>query len=458
MDDLLIKGGIVIDGNGRRQADVLISGSKIRKVDRQLSVSDASRVIDAGGLYVLPGVIDAHTHFHLVSRGTVTADSFPEGSRCAAFGGVTTVIDFADHDKKASLLDSAKKRLDEMRGGMEIDFALHQGVYGMPEDIGRQLEVLRDYGITAIKLFTTYKNVGYMIDNPQELDALFAYCKALRILVCVHCEADSLIEKINSSWKGSFKAGDHALLRPSQVEAEGIRTVGEIALKHDMPLYIVHLSSAAGLAEVRSLRSRGAKLVVETTPHYLFLDRSRLDGDKGPLFLMTPPLRDREDNAALQEAFANGEIQVVATDHCTFTYEQKLESSDCRTIYPGIPGTEELWTLIHTFAVDSGRLSVENALRAVTENPARCFGLYPKKGVLLSGSDADVVLFDPNEEWTMTNKNVHTAAGYSVYDGFKVRGRVKATMLRGRVIMENGVYNGSGWKGEFQKAGTSFAY
>ena len=170
MIDLLIKGGIVVDGDGQRQTDVLIKDSCIREVGPDIKPAGECRVINAGGMYVMPGMIDAHTHYHLVSRGTVTADSFPEGSRCAAFGGVTAVVDFADHDKKTSLLGSTKERLQEMKGQMAVDYALHEGVYGMKDQIELELEHLKDFGVTAIKLFTTYKNVGYMIDNPDELD------------------------------------------------------------------------------------------------------------------------------------------------------------------------------------------------------------------------------------------------------------------------------------------------
>ena len=193
--------------------------------------------------------------------------------------------------------------------------------------------------------------MGYLVEKRDELLSIFRAARDLGLLVTVHSEDDRIITEIGKNWKGGYKPADHASLRPSEAEAEAIRYVGGIAEELDMPVYIVHLSSKAGLEAVRELRSRGVRIICETTPHYLFLDKSKLEGKDGSLYVMTPPLRTREDNLALQEAVLNGEIQVIATDHCAFTYEQKLESDDCRTIYPGIPGTEELLPLVNTFAL-----------------------------------------------------------------------------------------------------------
>ena len=216
-----------------------------------------------------------------------------------------------------------------------------------------------------------------------------------------------------------------------------------------MSIYVVHLSSKAGLEAVRELRARGVTVNVETTPHYLFLDKSRLEGPDGPLYVMTPPLRTKEDNEALQEALLEGEIQVVATDHCSFTREQKLSSDDCRTIYPGIPGTEELLPLINTFAHTSGKLSLSQVVNLLSTSPAKLFGLYPEKGVLWEGSDADIVLFHPEWSWTLSADTLHSAAGYTAYEGFPVTGKVVMTYLRGRLIMGDGIYLGIKGDGKF---------
>ena len=453
MASLLIKNGLVVDTEWTRHSDILVEGSRIRRIARNISVEDCPEdvhVVDATGLCVLPGIIDAHTHYHLVSRGTVTADSFLEGSKLASYGGVTTVVDFAD-DNKVSLLSSTKDRLKEMRE-MSIDYALHQGVYAYRDSIRAELNQMKNAGVGAIKIFTTYKNGGYLVEKREELKEIFSAAKELGIMVCVHAEDDSIVTEISENWKGQFRPEDHPDLRPSEAEAKAIRYVGEIAGELDMPIYIVHVSSKAGIETIRDLREKGVKVIAETTPHYLFLDRSKLSGPEGPLYVMTPPLRTKEDNEALQEALVDGEIQVVATDHCSFTREQKLESSDVRTIYPGIPGTEELLPLIYNFGHVSGQLSIGQIVNLLSTGPAKAFGLYPKKGVLQEGSDADIVLFDPSEIWTISSATTHSASHYTPYEGMTVMGRVKMTYLRGRLIMGHDIYLGLEGDGQFVKA------
>ena len=448
----LIKGGLLIDTEWMRHQDIYIEGSKIRRVAPDIDISTLpsdTQLIHAEGLCVLPGIIDAHTHYHLVSRGTVTADSFAEGSRLAAFGGVTTVVDFADDDKR-SLADSARARRHEM-APMAIDYALHQGVYKFREGLGDELKAIADAGIGTLKIFTTYRDVGYLVEKREDLKAIFSMAHGLGLMVSVHAEDDQIITEIGRNWKGGYRPIDHAALRPASAEAAAIRYVGGIAEEVGMPVYIVHLSSKEGLEAVRELRSRGVKVIVETTPHYLFLDKSRLEGEKGPLYVMTPPLRTKEDNEALQEALIDGEIQVVATDHCSFTYDQKLASDDCRTIYPGIPGTEELLPLMNTFGLVSGRLSLSQIVNLISTGPAKYFGLYPEKGSLEEGTDADIVLFNPDFSWTLGRDTIHSAAGYTAYDGMTVTGKVVMTYLRGRLIMGDGLYLGVEGDGRFLK-------
>ena len=445
MGKILIKNGLVTDDVSSRLSDVLIIDSKIAKIapciDEVIGKDD--RVIDAKGMFVLPGLIDAHTHYHLVSRGTVTCDSFPQGSRLAAFGGVTTVIDFADHNKGMDLVQSLNYRLEEMKGKMAIDYSLHQGVYGHGYDstIGLQLENLKANGIKALKIFTTYRNVGYLIENKDQLLDLFKNAKRLGMLVTAHCEFNPMIEDISDNWKGDFSPSSHAKLRPSEAEAKAIEYFGSIAFEADCPLYVVHVSSKAGLEAVKDLKNKGLTVYAETTPHYLFLDKSYLEGKDASLYVMTPPLREKRDNEALQQAVKDGCIDVIATDHCAFTREQKLSSVDCRTIYPGIPGTEEMLLLLNTFR-EKNNLNMSDIVKLVSTNPAKIFGIYPNKGSLEINSDADLIIFDPSEVWTLQDDNVHSASLYTPYRDFEVKGRVKLTMLRGNIIVEDGQYYG----------------
>lgn len=453
MGYILIKNGFVTNNEKSVKADILIKDSEIEKVAPVINESDYSnvRVINAEGLLVMPGVIDAHTHYHLVSRGTVTADSFVQGSRLAAFGGVTTVVDFADHNKGMTLEESLNYRLNEMKD-MAIDYSLHQGVYGhgYNDTIPQQLESLKSKGIKTLKIFTTYRETGYLIEEREKLTDLFRNAKRLGLLVTAHCEYNPLIEEISNNWKGTFLPKDHADLRPAEAEGKAIEFYGKAALEAGCPLYIVHVSSECGLNAIRDLRKQGAVIYAETTPTYLFLDRSKLEGKDGSLYVMTPPLRTKKDNEALTEAVLNGEIQVVATDHCSFTRDQKLETNDVRKCYPGIPGTEELLLLMNTLRMkNSSKFTAEKLVELLSTNPAKIFGIYPEKGSLQEGTDADLLLFDPNEKRTLDDGNVHSASNYTPYRGFEVQGKVHMTILRGKVIMENGQYYGEKGSGVF---------
>ncbi len=452
MKRLLIQNGLLVDTEWTRHADILIEDGKIVRIAATIDaeeVPEGTEIVHLEDMCILPGIIDAHTHFHLVSRAAVTADSFEEGSRCAAFGGVTTVIDFADDDKQGNLASCAIARAEAMGSRMAIDFSLHQGVYSYREGLEDELVALKKAGVKVIKMFTTYKNVGYLVEKTEELKAIFTFCKKHDLLVSVHCEDDATISRIENEYEGPYTPSAHAILRPAEAEAKAIDTVGRIALDLDMPIYVVHLSSKAGLQKIRELRAKGLRVIVETTPHYLFLDKSKLEGEEGELYVMTPPLRSVDDNLALQEAVLNGEVQIIATDHCSFTVEQKKASDDCRSTLPGIPGTEELLSLVYSFAANSGRIGIQQVVNLLSTAPAKAFGLYPKKGAIRVGSDADLVIFDPDFSWTISKDTTHSASGYTPYEGMEVIGKPIMTYLRGRLIMGDEIYLGIPGNGAF---------
>ena len=456
----LISGGKIVSDDGVKRLDVLVQGEKILALGEDLSghTDGETEWIDATGKLVLPGIIDAHTHYHLESRGTVTADSFPEGSRAAAFGGVTTVIDFADDDGDLTLMEAAKVRLDMMAKGLACDYALHQEVYTVHDGLEEELKKLKSMGVTTLKIFTTYRREGDLISE-EGLKRLFELCRDQQMMVAVHAEDNDLIEELEAKYEGQpLPPKMHPILRPAESEYRAVKKIGDLAHSVGMPIYIVHLSSGRGCDAVRELKAKGAAIMVESTPHYLLLTNDLLEGQGAQKYIMTPPLRTAADNNSLWNAVESGDVEVIATDHCSFTEEQKLSSDTVLTIYPGIPGSEELLPLIHTEGVKKGRISLERMVSLLSTMPAKAFGLYPRKGSLAEGSDADLVIFDPETEWEMSDESQHTAAGYTPYRGWKVTGKVELTMLRGEVIMKEGSYYGKPGSGRFINAGVPELY
>ncbi len=450
--NILIKNGTVVTDSGLFREDLLVEGSRIKTRKEKFSdneLPDSLRIIDASGKYVFPGFIDAHTHFQLVSRGTVTADKFYDGSVLAAFGGVTTVIDFSDHIQGKRIPDGARLRNEEASGEMAVDWALHQVVTKVDDTLEDELRELKALGVRAVKIFTTYKNAGYFIERP-EVEKLFRACKDLNLMVTIHAEDDGIIEKKeNELTKDGYPPELLPVVRPSEAEYKAIMEYGRLAGSLDMPVYIVHLSSSRGLDAVRELKSEGVRIYAETTCHYLNLTNELLSSDMPQKYVMTPPLRKKEDNEALWGGIASGDIQIIATDHCTFTLEQKLKSNDCRTIYPGMPGTEELLQITYTKGVRKGRIPLSRMVALLSSAPAHFFGLYPEKGSLEAGTDADIVIFDPDAEGVISDGNRHTKAGYTPYNGTNVYGKVDITILRGEIIVEDGVFKGKKGYGRF---------
>jgi dihydropyrimidinase len=423
-------------------------------------IPEKTKIIDAEGKYILPGIIDAHTHYFMKSPpDNVTADDFYSGSISAAFGGVTTFIDYAEQQKGHSIIEAFINRQEEARGNAAIDYSLHQSVCSLYNNIKEDLKELKDEGVSSLKLFTTYKEDGSMLDKEDWLE-LLKMSKDLKLLVTVHAEDDEMIDQIKIKYKDrkEFPPYFHTLLRPSEVEYRAIKEIGGIAKLLDMPIYIAHLSSKKGYRALKEIKENGGKIFAETAPHYLLLTRDLLKREDAQKYFMTPPLRDKEDNKVLWEALRDKYILVIDTDHCSYTTGQKFLSNNCLDILAGIPGSETLLPLVYSYGVGRGYFDVKNMVNLLSTNPAKIFGFYPEKGSLEVGTDADLVIFDPKKEIIISNSQQHTSAGYTPFDGFKVKGYPITTILRGKIIVNDNKFYGERGGGKFLKGKESVLY
>lgn len=449
--ELVIKNGTLVTEEGIVNEDLRLEQGKIVEIRPNLVPSPGATVIDASGLIVLPGVIDAHTHYSLVVRGACTADDFVSGSRSAACGGVTTFIDYADPIEGKSLAQAMEQRRREAEGNACIDYHLHMCLYGHRSWTKEELLELKNAGVRNLKVFTTYDNMQI---PDQNLEKLLVDCKELDMLVTVHAEDQELVAELAGKFKvqGKVEPEYHGQSRPNECERKAIANVIAMAEKHGTPVYFVHVSTAQGAELIREAKSRGLMVFGETCPHYLVLTEECFQRDFPKQYIMTPPLRSAQDNLRLWEALQQGDLQVVATDHCAYTLEQKKLGKTCFTTLPGIPGSETLLPLLFSEGIDRDRLTLEQLAAYLATNPAKLFGLYPQKGVIREGSDGDLVIVDPNLEKTLSGEMLHSKAGYTPFHDIKVKGYPVITVSRGKVIYRDNDFVGEpGW-GQFVQA------
>ena len=435
----LLKNGTVVTPGGSRVADVLICNEKIVRIGEHLESPDAN-VVDVTGKLLFPGFIDAHTHFDLDVCNTTTADDFHTGGRAALRGGTTMVIDFACPNKGETLqygLDLWHKKAD---GRTACDYGFHMTIDDWtPENI-RQIPQMFEQGVTSFKMYLTYP--AMMIGDENIFRAL-QELKKYGGIAGVHCENAGVIDALIAENKeaGNLGPDTHPKCRPDVLEAEAVGRLLKMAYVADVPVVVVHLTCEAALKEVEAARARGQKVYVETCPHYLTLDDSNYDkpGLEGAKYVCAPPLRKPADEECLWKALANGEIQTISTDHCSFTTQQKKAGlGDFTKIPGGLPGVETRGLLIYTYGVAAGRITKEQMAALLSENPAKLYGAYPRKGVLAEGSDADIVVYDPAPEAFIHAADSVGAADYTPFEGFRVQGRIDQVYLRGRLSVENG--------------------
>ena len=447
----LIANGTVLTAAGAAEADVLITGERIAAVGTSLGPAD--QTIDAAGRYVLPGGVDVHTHMDLATPNGVACDDFSTGTIAAACGGTTTIVDYAGHERGEPLLAGLARWQANAAGRSHLDYAFHMMLSDVNDQILAELADLVGAGVTSIKIFMAYPGV-YMIDDAQILLALREAAR-LGILTAVHAENGGPIEVLRQEYVAAGQTAPryHAQSRPALLEGEATGRVIALAELAGAPVYIAHLSAAQALAAVHAAKDRGLPVYAETCPQYLFLDDTLLERPDGARYVCSPPLRTAEAQEALWLGLRRGDLDVVATDHCPFTSSQKARGHDDFTLIPnGLHGVEERLTLLYQ-GVTRGQISLARWVELAATGPARLFGLYPRKGAIVPGADADLVIFDPAAEHRLSAAAQHSAADYSVYEGMAVLGRPDVVLQRGDVLVDPAGFHGRLGAGRFLRRG-----
>jgi dihydropyrimidinase len=450
---ILIRNGTVVTAESTFPADILVDGEKIKEVRVGIPLNAGDSVIDAAGLLLLPGGIDAHTHLDMPFGGTTSSDDFETGTRAAAFGGTTTIVDFAIQARGTRMRDALDTWWKKAERKACVDFGLHMIVTDLG---GAGLEDMDDMvreGVASFKLFMAYPNV-LMVDDATIFRALSQTAKN-GALICMHAENGGVIDVIVQRALADGKTAPiyHALTRPTTAEAEAVHRAIALAEMAGAPVYIVHLSSEDALNEVREARDRGLPAFAETCPQYLLLSIEELERPnfEGAKYVFTPPLREKKNLGKLWDGLKHDHLQVVSTDHCPFCFEdQKILGKDDFTKIPnGGPGIENRLQLIHHHGVNQGKLTINRFVELVSTTPARIFGMYPRKGVLAPESDADIVFWDPMAQHTISAKTHHMRVDYSMFEGFEVKGNVRTVMSRGELIVDKGQFLGKTGRGQY---------
>jgi dihydropyrimidinase len=453
MSTVLIQNGTVVNADSTVRADLLIDGGVIKDVRPNIPPNSATTIVDATGLLLLPGGIDAHTHLDMPFGGTNSADDFETGTRAAAIGGTTTIVDFAIQargTKMRSALDTWWKKAENKAC---IDYGLHMIVTDLPDAGLEDMDDMVREGVASFKLFMAYPNV-LMVDDATIFKAMRQTAKN-GALICMHAENGSVIDVIVQKALAEGKTAPiyHALTRPTRAEAEAVHRSIALAEMAGVPVYIVHLSSEDALNQVREARDRGLPAFAETCPQYLLLSLEDVQdkGWEGAKYVFTPPLREKKNQPKLWDGLRKDNLQVVSTDHCPFCFEDQkaLGKDDFTKIPNGGPGIENRLQLLHHHGVGKGNFSLNRFVELVSTAPARNFGMYPKKGVLAAGSDADIVLWDPIAVHTISAATHHMRVDYSMFEGFKVKGNARDVYSRGELIVSKGEFVGKPGRGQY---------
>lgn len=452
MAELLIRNGTLVTAGGSSRADLLCRDGRIVGIGRFPEAPAGAELLEARGCYVLPGGVDVHVHLQMSVGDMATSDDFYSGTVAAACGGTTTVLDFATQARGQRIEEAVALRRAEADGQVAVDYGLHLAVTDLAGDTLQALRRLAGEGYTSLKIYTVYR--ALYLEDPEILQ-LLELCAEAGLLPMVHGENRALVEYCTERLRAQGKRAPcyHAQARPAVAEAEGVARVLALAEVVGCPVYIAHVSSARALEEIRRARDRGQTVFAETCPHYLLLGEELYGapGFEGAKYVVTPPLRRPSDRDALWNALAQGEIDVVSTDHCPWNYRgQKDRGREDFSLIPGgMPGIETRLALLWSEGVGNGRLSPEQFVSLTATAPARLFGLAPRKGNIGVGADADLVVWDPRQEVPLSARELHQQVDYCPYEGWVARGYPRAVVLRGEVIVREGRFVGAQGQGRF---------
>jgi dihydropyrimidinase len=459
MGTTLIKGGLVISASGEVMADVLVDAERVAALVAPGSglADNADRVIDAAGKYVIPGGVDAHTHMEMPFGGTYASDTFETGTRAAAWGGTTTIIDFAIQSVGHSLREGLDAWHAKADGNCAIDYGFHMIISDVDEQSMKEMDVLVGEGVTSFKMFMAYPGVFYS-DDGKILRAM-QQGAANGALTMMHAEngiaIDVLVQQALAA--GRTDPRYHGDVRHALLEAEATHRAIQLARVAGSPLYVVHVSAQEAVAEIAGARDSGLPVFAETCPQYLFLSTDELARPdfEGAKYVCSTPLRPKENQAALWRGLRTDDLSVVSTDHCPFCFkgQKELGRGDFSKIPNGMPGVENRMDLLHQAVVD-GHIGRRRWVELASTAPARMFGLHPRKGTVAPGADADIVVYDPGAEQVLSAQTHHMNVDYSAYEGTTVRGRVDTVLSRGEVILAGGEYTGRPGRGNYLRRST----
>ena len=450
----IIKNGRLITAGEDYTADIYIERDTISSIGKDVP-ADADRVIDAKGKYVIPGGIDVHTHLDMPFGGTVSSDDFETGTRAAAFGGTTTIIDFATQSRGMKMREALDIWRKKAEGKATIDYGFHMIITDLPDAHLEDMNEMIREGVSSFKLFQAYPGV-LMVDDATIFKAMRKTAENGG-LICMHAENGSAIDVIIQKAVAEGKKAPiyHAMTRPTTLEAEAVNRAIALAEVAGVPVYIVHLSSNDALERVAEARSKGLPAYAETCPQYLFLsidDLNRPDFE-GAKYVFTPPLREKWHQEKLWDGLKNDTLQIVSTDHCPFCFKEQKElgRDDFTKIPNGGPGIENRLQLLFEGGVNQKRITLNRWVEITSTAPAKMFGLYPRKGTIEVGSDADIVIWNPDAEHVISVKTHHMRVDYSMYEGFSIKGNAETVLSRGEVLIDNGTWTGKAGRGQFVK-------